>query len=141
MEFLQVLKHELNYHWCNEINTVNYDTNMTSTFRSFDRNGSNYIELGEFIVGALFICKMFTIEECVLVFNTFIKADPRRISLDEFRANMRIEMDPKRYVKIHNWFEAIIGCKVDNKNNGLSGLISIDHFIQYFMKTDNVIPL
>jgi len=111
MEFLQVLKHELNYHWCNEINTVNYDTNMTCTFRSFDRNGSNYIELGEFIVGALFICEMFTVEECVLVFNAFIKADHRRISLDEFRANMRIEMDAKKYIKIHNWFEAILGCK------------------------------
>jgi len=141
---LQVLKHELNYHWTNEINTVHYDTHIKSTFRSFDRNGSNYIELGEFIVGLQILFPFFSVQECVVIFKTFVKADPRRISLDEFTTTMRIVMDPKKYIKIHNWFETIYRCNGDNKKgfNGLiSGLISIDHFIQYFMETDSAMLL
>ena len=144
---LQALKHELNYHWTNEINTVHYDTHIKSTFRSFDKNGSNYIELGEFIVGLQILCPFFSVQDCVVIFKTIIKADPRRISLDEFTTTMRIEMDAKKYIKIHNWFESILQHKGATKNNGhngysgYSGLISIDHFIQYFMETDSAMVL
>lgn len=138
---VEVLKHELNYHWTNEINTVNYETNLKSTFRSFDRNGSQYIELGEFIVGLQIICPFFRVQECVVIFKTIVKTDPRRISLDEFATAMRIKMDAKKYIKIHNWFETILQHKGITKNNRYSGLISIDHFIQFFMETDSAMLL